>query len=165
MERESSVPCLSGLLCIISGESALLIQCMKITFIETFIKAVRANLIHQGRTWRRGKPICQSLPSASTPFLLSPISERPMLDSLGSGLMAGGRKLPEPCTFLQAGSCVRLQLCASPQLCKPAAVQARSSVVLSLMHSSQWAHIFLGERTARVASAQLPAPAGLLGAP
>lgn len=142
MERESSVPCLSGLFCIISGESALLIQCMKITFIETFIKAVRANLIHPGRTWRRGKPICQSLPSASTPFLLSPsVSEGPMLGSLGSGLMACGKKTPGVLHLLTSG-----QLCARPQLCG-----AQPHALISMGHTFS-----LDERTAGVSTGLLP---------
>lgn len=42
---------ISGLFCIISGELILLIQCMKIRFTETFIKAFRVDLISRERTW------------------------------------------------------------------------------------------------------------------
>ena len=42
---------ISGLFCIISGELILLIQCMKIRFTETFIKAFRVDLISREKTW------------------------------------------------------------------------------------------------------------------
>lgn len=42
---------ISGLFCIIIGELILLIQCMKIRFIETFIKAFRVGLMSGERTW------------------------------------------------------------------------------------------------------------------
>jgi len=42
---------ISGLFCIISGELILLIQCMKIRFTETFIKAFRVDLISGEKTW------------------------------------------------------------------------------------------------------------------
>lgn len=47
---------ISWLVCIISGELILLIQCMKIRFIETFIKAFRVDLISTERDLEvRGK--------------------------------------------------------------------------------------------------------------
>lgn len=56
MDTESSVSGLSAgpetvarLFCIISGELILIIQCMKIRFIETFIKAFRVDLISTER--------------------------------------------------------------------------------------------------------------------
>jgi hypothetical protein len=74
VERESSVPGLSGLFCIISGEPPLLMQrSMKMTFFETFIKAVRANLIHSGR---EACPSVTALSKQSTihPLLSPPVS-------------------------------------------------------------------------------------------
>lgn len=43
---------ISGLFCIISGELILPVQCMKIRFTETFIKAFRVDLISREKTWR-----------------------------------------------------------------------------------------------------------------
>lgn len=66
------------------------IQCMKIVFIETFIKAVGANLTHPERTWRREKPTCQSLSSAIT------CSQSSLLSPSFSGVthaFVGARKL------------------------------------------------------------------------
>lgn len=87
----------SGLFCIISWELALLIQCMKIVFIETFIKAVGANLTHPGRTWRREKSTCQSLSSSITcsqSSLLSPSFSGDACAFVGAGkLIACGRNV------------------------------------------------------------------------
>lgn len=67
---------ISGLFCIISGELILLIQCMKIRFIETFIKARGDLMSRENWEWDENL-ICQSLVSASAitwPFWALPFS-------------------------------------------------------------------------------------------